>query len=138
MLFVDIALVIVFLLVWILVLILTKIFFKPVGGIMKKRDALIREDKEAAGKALETYDRNLRRIEDNLKEAKAGSEKIRENLEAEALKEKARILSEIHSESRKQVDKAKEEINRQIAGLKEELAGQAEHLAGRIEKKVMH
>jgi F-type H+-transporting ATPase subunit b len=138
MLSVDIAFVIVFLLVWILVLILTKVFFKPVGGIMRKRDALIRENREAARLALDDYERNLRKIEDDLKEAKAGSEKIREEFEAEALKERARLLSEIHSESRKQVEKAKGEIDRRIAGLKEELARQAEQLADRIEKKVIH
>ena len=73
-----------------------------------------------------------------MKEAKAASDKIREALETEALRERSRLLSDIHAESRRQVEKAREEIDGEIGRLKSELAGEAERLAGEVERKVLN
>ena len=138
MLSIDITFVIVFLLVWIFVLVLSRVFFKPVGRMMEERGSRLRENKEAARKALDALTQDLRKIEESLKEAKAASDKIRESLEVEALKERTRLLSDLHAESRKQLAKAKEEINGDIERIKSELAGAVERLTGEVERKVLN
>ena len=137
MLSIDFTAVIVFLLIWILVLILSRVFFKPMRRIMEMRESGIRGNREAARLALEATEATLRRIEDDLKAAKAEADGIRASLETEALKEKARLLSELHAETRKQVEQARTEIEDQIGLLKRELEGEAGRLAGQIEKKVL-
>jgi len=138
MLSIDLTFAVIFLLVWVLVLILSRVFFKPVGRMMEERGSRSRENKEAARKALDAYAQGLRKIEEDLKEAKAASDKIQEALETEALRERSRLLSDLHAESRKQVEKAREEINGEIDRLKSELAGEVERLAGEVERKVLN
>jgi len=138
MLSIDLTFAVIFLLVWVLVLILSRVFFKPVGRMMEERGSRSRENKEAARKALDAYAQGLRKIEEDLKEAKAASDKIQEALETEALRERSRLLSDLNTESRKQVEKAREEINGEIDRLKSELAGEVERLAGEVERKVLN
>ena len=138
MLSIDLTFAVIFLLVWVLVLILSRVFFKPVGRMMEERGSRSRENKEAARKALDALTQDLRKIEESLKEAKAASDKIRESLEIEALKERTRLLSDLHVESRRQVEKAREEINGEIGRLKSELAGEVERLSGEVERKVLN
>ena len=138
MLSIDLTFAVIFLLVWVLVLILSKVFFKPVGRMMEERGSGSRENREAARKALDAYAQGLRKIEEDLKEAKAASDRIREALETEALKERSRLLSDLNTESRRQVEKARAEINGEVDRLKSELAGEAERLAGEVERKVLN
>ena len=137
MLSINFTFAVIFLLVWVLVLILSRVFFKPVGRMMEERGSRSRENKEAARKALDALTQDLRKIEESLKEAKAASDKIRESLEIEALKERTRLLSNLRAESRKQVEKAREEINIEIDRLKSELAGEVDRLSGEVERKVL-
>jgi len=138
MLSIDLTFAVIFLLVWVLVLILSRVFFKPVGRMMEERGSRSRENKEAARKALDALTQDLRKIEESLKEAKAASDKIRESFEIEALKERTRLLSDLHAESRRQVEKAREEITEEIGRLKSELAGEVERLSGEVERKVLN
>jgi len=138
MLSIDLTFAVIFLLVWVLVLILSRVFFKPVGRMMEERGSRSRENKEAARKALDALTQDLRKIEESLKEAKAASDKMRESLEIEALKERTRLLSDLHAESRRQVEKAREEITEEIGRLKSELAGEVERLSGEVERKVLN
>lgn len=137
MLSIDLTFVIVFVLVWFLVLFLSRIFFKPVSRIKEKRESLVRENREAAGRALESYEQALRTIEGDLKDARLDAARIREAFESEALKEKARLLAELHGESRKEIEKARKEIDAQIDRLKAELSAEVERLAEKVEKKVL-
>jgi F-type H+-transporting ATPase subunit b len=138
MLSIDLTFAVIFLLVWVLVLILSRVFFKPVGRMMEERGSRSRENKEAARKALDALTQDLRKIEESLKEAKAASDKIRESLEIEALKERTHLLSDLHAESRGQVEMAREEITEEIGRLKSELAGEVERLSGEVERKVLN
>ncbi|MBP1660067.1 MAG: synthase [Candidatus Aminicenantes bacterium] len=138
MLAIDLTFIVIFLLVWALVLVLTRVFFKPVGRILEKRRGRESADRDAAKAAIEAGERDLRRIEDELREARASSERIREELEAQALAEKARLIAEVQADARDRIEKAKAELEEQVRRLKEQLEGEAGRLAERIEKKVVH
>ncbi len=138
MLAIDLTFIVIFLLVWILVLVLTRVFFKPVGRILEKRHDRESTDREAAREALAAGERDLRRIEDELREARASSERLREELEAKALGEKARLVAEVQADARDRIEKAKAELEEQVRRLKLQLEGEAGRLAESIEKKVAH
>ena len=138
MLSIDLTFIVIFLLVWILVLVLTRVFFKPVGRILEKRRDRESGDREAARAALEAGERDLRRIEDELREARASSERLREELEAKALGEKAKLLADVQADARDRIDKAKAELEDQVRRLKDQLEGETARLAESIEKKVAH
>jgi F-type H+-transporting ATPase subunit b len=137
MLQIDATALIVFAIVWILVLILTRIFFKPIMRILDERSGRISKDKAAADEALKAYEGNLRRIEEGLKEARAAAEGIRASAETDALKEKSRLVREVQAEGRAEVEKAKEELRREMESLKKDLDKRTEEIAESIEKRIL-
>jgi F-type H+-transporting ATPase subunit b len=137
MLSINATAVVIFLIVWILVLVLTRVFFKPVLRILDERSGRIARDKAAAAAALGTYENDLRRIEEGLKEARAAADGIRSAAETEALKEKSRLVREIQAEGRAEIEKAKEELLREMETLKKELDARTVEIAETIEKRIL-
>ena len=138
MLSIDASAIVIFAIVWVLVLVLGKIFFKPITRILDARAGRIARDQAAASEALEAYDRDLRRIEESLKEARAAADGIREKAELEALKEKSRLVREVQAAGRAEVEKAKEELARQVEALKAELETRSGEFAEKIEKRILN
>ena len=129
--------IVIFLIVWILVLVLTRIFFKPVLRILDERSGRIAKDQAAAAGALGSYENDLRRVEESLKEARAAGEAIRSTAETEALKEKSRLVREVQAEGRAEVEKAKQELLREMEALKKELDARTAEIAETIEKSIL-
>ncbi len=134
----DATVLVTFALVWILVLVLSRVFFKPVRRILDERASRIEKAKEETEKTLAAYERDLRQIEEGLKDARAAAAGIREQAELEALKEKSRLLQEIQVECRAQVDKAKAELEQQVEALKKELDATTGELSEDIERRILN
>jgi F-type H+-transporting ATPase subunit b len=137
MLQIDGSLFVTFFIVWILVFILSKIFWKPMVRTTQERDDRIQGDQEASRRGFSAYEQSLREIDTALKAARLAADKTRETLEAEALKEKSRLLAEIGASAKDQIEKAKAKVLGEIAQLKTELAAEAGRLAGDIEKRLL-
>ncbi len=137
MLSINATALIVFAVVWILVLILSRIFFKPVLRILDERAARIAKDRAAADGAEKAYEADLKRIEDGLKEARAAADAIRNAAESEALKDKSRLVREVQAEGRAEVEKAKAELLREMEALKKDLDKRSEEIAATIEKRIL-
>src|SRR5512143_2310168 len=137
MLSINATVLVVFAIVWILVLILTRIFFKPILRILDERAARIAKDHEAAEGARRAYEADLKRIEDGLKEARAAAESIRSAAEADALKDKSRLVREVQAEGRAEIEKAKAELLRETEALKKDLDRRTEEIAETIEKRII-
>jgi len=129
--------IVIFLIVWILVLVLTRVFFKPVLRILDERSGRIARDKAAAAEALGSYENDLRRVEEGLKEARAAADAIRSSAETEALKEKSRLVREVQAEGRAEIEKAKQELLREMEALKKELDARTAEIAETIEKRII-
>jgi F-type H+-transporting ATPase subunit b len=137
MLKIDATALVVFAIVWILVLILTRIFFKPILRILDERAARIARDKAAEEGARSASGADLKRIEDGLKEARAAADAIRSAAETEALKDKSRLVREVQAEGRAEVEKAKAELQRETEALKKDLDKHTEEIAATIEKRIL-
>lgn len=137
MLSINATAIVVFVIVWVLVLVLTRIFFKPILRILDERSGRIAKDKAAAAEALESYERDLRRVEEGLKEARAAADAIRDKAETEALKDKSRLVREVQAEGRAEVEKAKAELLREMETLKKELDARTAEIAETIEKRIL-
>lgn len=138
MLSVNATVLITFALVWILAIILSRVFFKPVGRILAERQARLDQAKAETDQALAAAQEDLRRIEERLKEARAASDAIWDRAESESLKEKSRIVQDLQSETRAQVEKARQDLEREVERLKKELDAQTERLAGDIERRILN
>jgi len=138
MLSIDASLIVVFVLVWILVLVLSRVFFKPVIRVMRERETRIAKDKDETRQALEAYAEDLRRIEEGLKEARLEAARIRESAAEGSQREKARLLQEVNAERRAQVDKARAELQAEVERLKKELEARTDDLAGEVERRLLN
>jgi len=138
MLSLDGNVIVVFLVVWVLLFALTKLFFNPVRRIRDVREKAIRESKEAFEKAVGSYEESARQVDQALKEARSAAKNIRDSLEADAMKEKSRLITEISAKCRRQVDLAKVDLDQSVRELKRKLESEAAGLAEQIEKKFLN
>lgn len=138
MLSVDISLIAVFIIVWILVVVLTKKFFNPVRREIDRRDRDISQNREASEKARSEYEQTIHKIEKDIKQAKETAHTLQERFEKEAQQEKERILSDVSKNCRAQVNEAKKELEKQMNKLMMELEADGESIAEKIEKRLIH
>ncbi len=137
MLEIDVSLIVVFLIVWVLVFFLSRLFFNPLRKIMQERNEIIQGDSEAHRKSTETYEQTVNEIEERLKSARALSQQVMKKIEREAAAERERLLAEISEESRHKVEEAKKQLEDQIIGLKRKLESNASDLAERMERRLL-
>jgi F-type H+-transporting ATPase subunit b len=137
MLQIDASLFVTFAVVWVLVFVLTRIFWKPMTALTGERDSRLAADREATLQGGEAYDKALRDVAAAMKAAKAASDQARADVEAEAQREKARLLTEVGAASKARVEQARAEVRGEITRLRTELAAEAEILAGDIEKRLL-
>ncbi|HDT11711.1 MAG TPA: hypothetical protein ENN58_03110, partial [bacterium] len=121
MLSIDISFLVVFLIIWILLAVLTKIFFNPLRRVMNERRNNISLDERACEQAKQEYTRLLNKIEEDIKNARSASRKTRESFNKKALEEKEKMLEEISTECRAQVNQAKKEMELKLTELKNQL-----------------
>jgi len=136
--FPDASVLVTFALVWVLVLVLSKVFFKPVSRIVDERSAGIEQAKAETKKALAAYEEDLRKIEEMLKEARAVSEGIWEQAESHALRERTRLIQELQTETRAQVEKAKQELEGEVEELKRKLDARSGNFSEDIERRILN
>ncbi len=137
MLNIDASFIAIFIIVWIVVFVLSRLFFNPLRKIMEEREAKVKGRQEAFQESTEVYEKTICEIEERLKSARIFSEQTQDNLKHEALKERERMLEEISTEYRNQVEKAQEKLEKQTTSFRRELSAEAKLLAERIEQKLL-
>jgi len=138
MLSIDASLIVIFILVWILVLVLSRVFFKPVAKVMRERETRLAKDKNETRRALEAYAEDLKRVEDELREARLEAARGRESAAEGSNREKARLLQTVNAERRAQVEKARAELQAEVERLKKELEARTDDLAGEVERRLLN
>ena len=138
MLQIDGTFLVVFAIVWILLFVLSRIFWNPMSRLVRDREAKVEGDRTSARKGLDEYEQGLRKIEATLKSARLAAEKTREDIEAEAIREKSRILAEAGAAAKAEIEKARAALAGEISRLKGELEAEAVRLAGEIEKRLLN
>jgi len=112
MLEIDWNFIIVFVLVWILVLVLSRVFFKPILEVREKRKKILNENEKIYEQALKEYEDHLTQVENRLREARQESQSIRQKIVSEALAEKSKMTQDIQIEVQSQVEKVKKTASR--------------------------
>lgn len=138
MLSIDLSVIVIFVIVWILVLVLSKVYFAPMRRIMRRRDDQIQQDQGAAQKALEKYTETLQKIEEDIAAAKISAREIREDWVREAQREKESMIEEVSQECRQQVRKAHLELDDKVERLKKELEPRSQEFAEKITKRLLN
>jgi F0F1-type ATP synthase membrane subunit b/b' len=138
MLSIDATVLVTFAVVWILVLILSRVFFKPMNRILGERTAGLERARIETETTLAGCEEDLRRIEERLGKAQAASEALWEQTEAQAIKEKSRLIQDLQAETRAQVQAATRELEREVERLKKELDARSGELSEDIAQRILN
>ncbi len=139
MLEIDATVLVTFVLVWILVVVLTRVFFKPLQKVMDEREKPARGATECGpsgpgGKRPAAARRRGRRSRRPARRPR----KSATGLEVEALEEKTRLLSEVGAAAKAEIEKARADLRgRDRPASKKSFGPRREPLAEKIEERLM-
>ena len=120
-------------------LLLKKFLFKPVLGMMERREQMIKDDLDKAKKASEEAEQIKTEYETKLSEAQAEAVKITTTAKQRADKESAEIVEDAKAEAAHIISDAQKTIERDreaaMSAAKEQIAGLAVMAASRVLEK---
>lgn len=120
-------------------LLLRKFLFKPVLGMMERREQMIKDDFDKAKKASEEAEQIKAEYESKLSEAQAEAVKITTTAKQRADKESAEIVEDAKAEAAHIIADAQKTIERDreaaMSAAKEQIAGLAVMAASRVLEK---
>jgi F-type H+-transporting ATPase subunit b len=133
----DGSLVFVLFLFLILVFILNRILFRPVGRVLDERQTLTEGATNEARAARRTYDARLAEYEANIRQARAESYKRSEQERAAAVEERRHLIDEAKLHAHEQIEQAKREIEQQVVHARAALESESRQIAERISRTVL-
>lgn len=124
MLNLDSSVFIVVVLVWLLLMVLDKLYFKPVGTVIDQREAKIKRESAQIESMTAEIEEKTRHIETTLKDAKKDASRIKEELikKGETVREK--IVTDAREKSKELFNSKMIELEREIAAAEEQLVKQ--------------
>ncbi|MFC2155068.1 ATP synthase F0 subunit B [Acidobacteriota bacterium] len=135
MLDLDSSLFIVIALVWIIMIILERIYFRPVKDVIGKREGKIAVESGQIEEMTREIEEKTGRIENILREAKWDAASLKEELirEGEIIKEQVR--SDTREESKRLFAKKMKELDREIIAAREKLEKDIDLFSQKIREK---
>jgi F-type H+-transporting ATPase subunit b len=133
----DGSLVFVLILFIILVFVLNRILFKPIGRVLDERQTLTDGATNEARAARRTYDARLAEYEATIRQARAESYKRSEQERAAAVEERRHLIDEAKLHGHEQIERAKQEIEQQVVLARATLESESRQIAERISRTVL-
>ncbi len=122
MLNLDISLFFVALLVWLLMLVLNKLYFKPVGQVLEQRESKIVSESSQIESMTREIEEKTQQIEKKLKDARLESARIREELIKKGEEAREQLVIKTRIDSQKLRETRMQELDTQVAAAEEKLA----------------
>lgn len=133
----DGSLVFVLFLFIILVFVLNRILFRPIGRVLDERQTLTEGAGNEARAARRTYEARLAEYEATIRQTRAESYKRSEQERAAAVAERRRLIDEAKLHAHEQIERAKQEIEQQVALARATLESESRQIAERISRTVL-
>ncbi len=130
----PLQLVLVACLIWALMFVLNKIYFKPVGNVIDEREAKIDKENALIESMTNEIENKTQHIEKVLKEAKKEASSIKEDLikKGETLREQ--LITDARNESKETLDAKLLELDKEIADAEQNLEQQISVFSDKIKE----
>ena len=132
MLDLDLSFLAILVLVWVLMMILDRIYFRPVGATIHRREALVAEDEEKLSSLTRDIREGTTRIESSLQQARKESMKAREEMITRGESVRDELLAAARENSRRTMEKEMSRLEREIRSAESELNARAGEFSARI------
>jgi F-type H+-transporting ATPase subunit b len=133
----DGSLVFVLVLFIILVFVLNRILFRPIGRVLDERQTLTEGAANEARAARRSYESRLADYEATIRLTRTESYKRSEQERAAAAEERRRLIDEAKLRAHEQIERAKREIEQQVAQARAALESESRQIAERISRTVL-
>lgn len=133
----DGSLVFVLVLFLILVFVLNRILFRPIGRVLDERQTLTEGAANQARAARHSYDARLADYEATIRQTRAESYKRSEQARAAAVEERRHLIDEAKLHAHEQIERAKQEIEQQVVLARAALESESRQIAERISRTVL-
>lgn len=132
MLDLDLSFLVILGLVWALMLILERIFFRPVSQIINQREAMIEADSTRLEALKNDIQEGARRVETSLSQARQQSLKLREELVAQGESVREEWIASARKQASETMDREMARLEREIQSAETRLYAQADEFSARI------
>jgi len=133
----DGSLVFVLILFLILVFVLNRILFRPIGRVLDERQTLTEGAANQARAARRSYEARLADYEATIRQTRAESYKRSEQERAAAVEERRHLIDEAKLHAHEQIGRAKQEIEQQVVLARAALESESRQIAERISRTVL-
>ena len=133
----DGSLVFVLFLFLILVFVLNRLLFRPIGRVLDERQTLTEGATNEARAARREYDARLAEYEATIRQARAESYKRSEQQRAAVVEERRHLIDEAKQHANGQIERAKQEIEQQVVLARTALESESRQIAERISRTVL-
>jgi F-type H+-transporting ATPase subunit b len=134
MLNLDISVLVIIILIWLLMNILNKIYFRPVGRVIRERETKVEKDSRELESTTLNIEEKTRSIETILNDSRKESMKMREELilKGEAIRQE--IIRDAREKSKILFEKSIRELDEEIKIAEEKLTGQIDSFSQHIKE----
>ena len=133
----DGSLVFVLVLFLILVFVLNRILFRPIGRVLDERQTLTEGAAHEERAARLSYEARLAEYEANIRQARAESYKRSEQERAAALEQRRHLIDAAKQHAHEQIERARQEIEQQVVQARVALESESRQIAERISRTVL-
>ena len=131
------SLVFVLILFTILVFVLNRILFRPIGRVLDERQTLTEGATNEARAARRIYDARLAEYEATIRQTRADSYRRAEQERATALEARRHLIDDAKLHAHEQIESAKQEIDQQVVRARAALESESRQIAERISRTVL-
>ena len=132
MLDLDISVLVVLLLVWGLMFVLDKLFYKPIGNIVNTRDKKNTADVGRLEELSVGIEEKTRVVEEKLRQARRESMKIKEELIAKGEEVRDKMVSEARDKSKTMLTESIQRLDAEISAAEKKLEGEVQEFSRKI------
>lgn len=134
----DISALLVTLTLSILLLMLQKLYFKPINNILQKREKVLRENKESFALFLNEYNEKARILNEILKNASIEVEKHKEKVRKEAIAEKEAIIEKAKKKAEELKENAFKKFEEEVKSGKLIIEREIDSLSEKLIKNILN
>ena len=134
MLELNFSFVFVFLLIWGLMIVLNRIFFRPVGRILDEREARVKGDSEKLDSLVREIEEKTRRVEIMIADARNESFRIREGWIRKGEEFRETLIENAREKSARQFEEQMKRLETEIAAAQKQLESEVSVFSQKIKE----
>jgi F-type H+-transporting ATPase subunit b len=127
----------IFFLIWLLYFVLNRIFFKPIGGIIRQREAKIAADSGRHENMVAQIEDRTRAVEERLGQARRDAQRSQEGWLKQGEEVRSRAVAAAREQAARVLDEKTAQLEKEIAAAEQALLQQVSAFSAKIRQSYL-